>query len=104
MRLVEDEQLGLGGATELGEQRGSGLRGRAADGRAVANRELAQEAERPTGTEGGGDPAEVAGRQAGAERVEHDRLPRARRRDEQRGAARVDGEAQPLEGFAEARV
>jgi len=45
MRFIEDEQLGLGGAVELGEQRRRGLRGRAAHGGAVAHRELAQEAE-----------------------------------------------------------
>ena len=102
--LVEDQQLRLGRAGQLGEQGGGGLGGGAAHGRAVADGELAEEAEGAAGAEGGGDDAEVAGGRLGTQRVEQDRFPGAGRGDEQRGAAGVDGEAQALQGLGEARV
>jgi hypothetical protein len=104
MGFVEDQQLRLGGATELGEQRGGGLSRRPPHGGAVADGERADEAEGAARAQGRGDHAEVAWRPAGAERTEQDGLPRARRGDEQGGAAGVDGEVQPLERLGEARV
>jgi hypothetical protein len=104
MRFIENQQLGLRRAGELGQERGGGLRGGAAHGGAVADGELAQQAERRARGEGGRGDADGGRRQLGAEGVEEDRLAGAGRGHEQARAARVDGEAEALEGFGEARV
>jgi hypothetical protein len=73
-------------------------------GGAVAHGELAEQAERRAGGERGGGDADRGRGQLGAQRVEEDRLAGARRRHDQAGTARVDGEAEAFEGFVEARV
>ena len=105
MRFIEDQQLGLGRAGELGEQGGGGLRGGAAHGGAVADGELAQRGRRARTAVRAVAVTRTAVGASWAQRVsKRIDLPVPGGATSRPGPRRVDGEAEALQGFGEARV